>query len=762
MRGGLGRTLLTALLVLAILPLSVVSWYASTRNRLIIQAEITAKLASIAALKEAQISRWVDEQHNRLTILSSSDDFAAIAREGLNTSDSLIAIGEIYNLNALALLTAEGEVTASTDPTLETRDLPLPSDPNATAITLTPPDTQSGDLEIVFVCAPDDSGEGNPAYLAAWYDADQLIHILNQTAELGQTGESYLVTADNTTIPHGYAVDGLPDSEEASNLYENYAGVSVIGTQRDLPALHATLVVEQAQEEAFAGNDAVVAAIITATLIAALAAAVIAAFVTRQITRPIVQLTESTLRLASGDLSERVEVKSRDEIGILAYVFNRMATDLEALYTDLEAKVAQRTQLLQAANYQIQRRAIQMQASLEVGQTITSILDSDRLLEEVARLVRDRFVYSYVAIYTLEEDDCLTLRTSSGSPRPVHGDRVCPADNSAVGRAFREGIPVVETYQQPVSVGPPTEYTRFEAIVPMRMGERSVGVLDVQSTEPEGFDPDDVSVLQNVAYQVTVALENARAYAVERKAAQRLREMDQFKRRFLVNMSHEFRTPLTNIMGFSKLMLKGTEGPLSDQQRQDLEIVHQNGEHLLGLINDLLDISQIEAGLMELQFREINLADLIESVMATTSALVRDKDVELREDVSSDLPTLQGDPARIRQVLLRLLTNAAKFTEKGEITISAQPVDGHVLVSVSDTGYGIRPEDQKRIFNQFEQGTLENGRRPGGAGLGLALSKEFVEMHGGEIWVESRVGEGSTFTFSLPIHPPFESQEESL
>jgi len=296
------------------------------------------------------------------------------------------------------------------------------------------------------------------------------------------------------------------------------------------------------------------------------------------------------------------------------------------------------------------------------------------------------------------------------------------------------------------------------------MGDQIIGVLDILSTDAEDFDADDVSVLQNVANQITIALENARAYAVEREAAERLRELDQSKRRFLAHMSHELRTPLTNIIGFSRLMLKGIDGPLAERQHKDLEIIYHDGQHLLGLINDLLDLSHIEAGLMELEFREVNLADLIQSVMATTSALVRDKDIELRQELAPDLPSVQADEARMREVLLRLLANAARFTEQGTITVRSWSTGEQVVVSVSDTGVGIPAEDRERIFERFEQGSLEHGRRPNGAGLGVALSKEFVEMHGGHIWVESEVGKGSTFTFTLPLpsSPPHVGQESIL
>jgi signal transduction histidine kinase/HAMP domain-containing protein len=763
MRGGLGRTLLTAFLVLTILPLSIVSWYASSRSRLNIQEEVTEKLISIAALKEAQISRWIDDQEALLTALASSAQLEAAARAAEAgdrgaTRSYLAAAAEAYGLSAVALLTNSGQANAASEPALEERAFSVQSFGQTELLVAS--EEPGGDLELILLYSLEETLGQNWHYLSAWPDSSRLTRILEETAGLGQTGVAYLVTPAGMALPQGIAVDSpivaaALTGSVGEGLYENYAGEPVIGVRHWLPALGMALFVEQSQEEAFARNDTVTTAVIMAALMAALAAAIIAAFVTRHITRPIVQLTESTLHIASGDLSQRVRVASRDEIGILAFVFNRMTSDLEALYNDLEKKVAQRTHLLQQANYQIQRRAIQTQASVEVGQAITSILHPDRLLDEVVHLVRDRFVYSYVAVYTVsdKDDQFLTRRASAGWAMPFHGEWISADSGNLIGSAFRDGAPVVEVAPHPVLVGPPAQYTRFEAVLPLRMGSQTLGVLDVQSTEPEGFDSDDISILQNVAHQVTIALENARAYEVERKAAQRLREMDQFKRRFLTNMSHELRTPLTNVLGFSRLMLKQRDVSLSEQQREDLQIIHNNGQHLLGLINDLLDVSQIEAGLMELQFKEFNLADLIHSVMATASALVRDKDVVLREVVSPDLPSLQADPSRIRQTLLHLLANAAKFTDEGEIVVHAWSDNGNVLVSISDTGVGIAPEDQERIFERFEQGILENGRRPEGAGLGLALCKEFVEMHGGRIRLESEVGKGSTFVLSLPVRP---------
>jgi signal transduction histidine kinase len=789
MRGGLGRTLLTAFLILAIVPLSTISWYATQRERRDIQSEVTAKLSSAAAMMEAQVRQWVEVRIADLALLAalpatresttalvSADHSRRDATDASTARDLLCAqlhalLAQDSAFRRLAVLDSEGWVLVSTDPQTESSSADEPS-PTRQKVTLDPeqtsvlrcmtidPASDAGMVVIQRIAGPDD---GTLGLVAGWLNMGDLVQTMETVNGLGETGEIYLVDSSGTALPQGQTVasSGIRAALSGVNsegLQENYAGVPVIGVYRWMPDLELALVAEQAQEEAFAATDTVTAAVVGATLVVALVTAVIAAVVTRQITRPIVQLTESALRIAGGDMEQRVPVTSRDEIGILAYVFNRMATELKTLYDDLEEKVAQRTALLQKANYHIQRRAIQLATTVEVSQAATSILEPDQLLREVVLLVHDRFAYPYVGIYLLDDEgkQALLQEEKGGSEEmvAVKARPVPIEDRSAVGQAALTGKPaIVRQGDERSQAALWSPYIRAEAALPLRMGDQIIGVLDILSTDHDDFDADDVSVLQNVANQITIALENARAYAVERKAAKRLRELDRSKRRFLANMSHELRTPLTNILGFSRLMLKGIDGPLTGQLQNDIEIIYHNSQHLLGLINDLLDISHIEAGLMELEFREVNLAELIHSVMATASALVRDKDTELRQEIAPDLPQVQADAARIRQVLLRLLANAAKFTEHGIITVRSWRADEQVLVSVSDTGVGIPVEDQDRIFGQFEQGRLEDGRRPDGAGLGLALSKEFVEMHGGRIWVESEAGQGSTFTFSLPLRP---------
>ncbi len=231
-------------------------------------------------------------------------------------------------------------------------------------------------------------------------------------------------------------------------------------------------------------------------------------------------------------------------------------------------------------------------------------------------------------------------------------------------------------------------------------------------------------------------------------------------------MSHELRTPLNSIIGFSRVILKGIDGPITDLQQQDLTAIYNSGQHLLGLINDVLDLAKIEAGKMELSFDEINMTDIITSVMSTASGLVKDKSIKLIRNIQGEIPAVRADAIRVRQVLLNLLSNAAKFTDEGEIVVDAsvQPgPTGHaeILISVTDTGPGISPEDQEKLFQAFSQVDNSPTRKTGGTGLGLSISQQLIHMHGGRIGVHSALGKGSTFYFTLPLYRAEEAKVET-
>ncbi len=236
------------------------------------------------------------------------------------------------------------------------------------------------------------------------------------------------------------------------------------------------------------------------------------------------------------------------------------------------------------------------------------------------------------------------------------------------------------------------------------------------------------------------------------QAREAAEEANRLKTQFVANMSHELRTPLNSIINFTRIVMGGYAGPVTEEQVTYLGYVRYAGEHLLGLINDILDLAKIEAGKLEVHVAPLDLHPLLDGVMSTAVGLTRDKALALRKEVPEDLPRVLADEKRVRQILLNLLSNAAKFTEEGSITLRAEVVDHFVRLSVADTGIGIARENFDKVFEEFRQVDERVARRVGGTGLGMPISKKLVEMQGGEMWFESELGVGSTFYFTLPIY----------
>lgn len=295
--------------------------------------------------------------------------------------------------------------------------------------------------------------------------------------------------------------------------------------------------------------------------------------------------------------------------------------------------------------------------------------------------------------------------------------------------------------------------------IPLTARDQVLGVLAIAQTD--GHFSEDMEFAETVGRNLSVALENARLYQDALETTEKLQEMDRLKSQFLANMSHELRTPLNSIIGFSRVILKGIDGPLTDMQRTDLEAVYNSGQHLLELINSILDISKIQAGKMELSFEETDLTEIIRVVMSTAKALVKDKPIDLQQSIPQELPIIRADGRRVRQILTNLVGNAAKFTEEGYIKVVAELAGPEVVMRVIDTGVGIPENKLESIFDEFTQVDGSSTRAVGGTGLGLSITRHFVEMHGGRIWVESVLDEGSTFCVALPIAGPPDYIEEA-
>jgi len=288
--------------------------------------------------------------------------------------------------------------------------------------------------------------------------------------------------------------------------------------------------------------------------------------------------------------------------------------------------------------------------------------------------------------------------------------------------------------------------------VPMLREGVAIGAFSLhRKGEPKPFTDKQIELVTTFADQAVIAIENVRLFNEIEQKSRQLEAASRHKSEFLANMSHELRTPLNAVIGFSEVLGEKMFGELNEKQNEYVDDIHSSGQHLLSLINDILDLSKIEAGRMELELAKFDLPLAVENAITLVRERATRHGVSLHREIDKDLGDFVGDERKIKQVLLNLLSNAVKFTpEGGRIEIKAIPVDGSVQISVSDTGIGITPEDQATIFEEFRQVGTADAQKHEGTGLGLTLAKKFVELHGGRIWVESEVGKGSTFTFTLP------------
>jgi PAS domain S-box-containing protein len=409
----------------------------------------------------------------------------------------------------------------------------------------------------------------------------------------------------------------------------------------------------------------------------------------------------------------------------------------------------------------------------EVGRALTSTLRPEDVLDHMMHILRESFGYIHCAILLVDEDSNeLYVKAGSGySTKDVENLRLKVGNEGITGWVAATGRPlyVPDVQKDPRYVAGMKE-VRSEIALPLKIGEKILGVLNVESTELGAFHERDVRILSSLAAQAAVAIENARLYVeIERKAEEldtacrdletsrqdilkaneRLREIDRLKSEFLATMSHELRTPLTSIIAYSELL---RDRRVNDTKRSEfLEIITEQGNRLLQLITDLLDLSKLECGKMQLNLEQADLNEIILSGVETIKPTAEKKGLEIVTYLAPTLPPAHMDTKRIRQVCWNLLCNAVKFTDSGgKITVFSEDGVEELLVKISDTGIGIKPEDMERIFDRFAQVDSSATRTHGGAGLGLDLVRHFVTLHSGRVWVESEYGRGSTFFFTLP------------
>jgi signal transduction histidine kinase/HAMP domain-containing protein len=470
-----------------------------------------------------------------------------------------------------------------------------------------------------------------------------------------------------------------------------------------------------------------------------------------------VKLMEARLRLiAEGDLSQQVEVPNRDELGGLAAQFNRMARELEVRTRELTRSVEE------------------LKALGEVGRAVSSSLDLELVLNTIVMHAVQLSGANGGLIYEYDE----TMQQFSG----IRGAHRVDEDLAEVIRAtplrLGEGVAgQAAVLHAPVQVSDVLAEGSYDVVrirsvferhgyrsvlaAPLLFEQQIVGVLVVWGREPGRFSREVVDLLQTLATQSVLAIQNARLYRELEARSHELEAASRHKSEFLANMSHELRTPLNAVLGFSEVLAERMFGEVNEKQAEYLQDILSSGRHLLSLINDILDLSKVEAGRLELEPSRFHLPTALENALTLVRERASRHGIALDLRVDPAIGEIVADERKVKQILLNLLSNAVKFTpEGGRVAVAAIPRDGTLEISIRDSGIGIAPEDQVTIFEEFRQVGGDTARKQEGTGLGLTLAKKFVELHGGRIAVQSQVGQGSTFTFTLPTRPGRTSAQE--
>lgn len=442
--------------------------------------------------------------------------------------------------------------------------------------------------------------------------------------------------------------------------------------------------------------------------------------------------------------------------GALVLVIIRHINRLDRLRREsLEAAIKRLQDSEALLEKRVQERTRFLELATTVAKQVASVLELDTLLADIAERTRSVFDLRYVSVFLYDDVSDTVLRSAStGRELKVDSESFSVADTQGIiprAAATRQAI-LLNTVAQPSNAAPAVStLPQAELALPMLVGGQLIGILDLQSGDSDKFTDERIRILTSLADQIAVAVQNASLYSQQVKVAQELRALDTLKSQFLAGMSHELRTPLNAILNFADFLRMEMLGPVSDTQKHFLENISGSGHHLLDLINDVLDIAKIQAGMMNLFVEpDVDLYPEIAAVIAAVDSLVNEGTVTFVKDIDADLPRISGDRRRIRQILLNLLSNAAKFTERGTITFSVKNRGSEIMFAVLDSGPGIPEDDQAVIFEPFRQ--TDAGIKHGtGTGLGLAISRLLAEAHGGKLWVESSPGEGASFFVVIPI-----------
>ncbi|MFZ4813954.1 MAG: ATP-binding protein [Phototrophicaceae bacterium] len=490
-------------------------------------------------------------------------------------------------------------------------------------------------------------------------------------------------------------------------------------------------------------------------------------FITRTVTEPLSRLSLASQEIGSGDLRYQIEyLDRRDEIGRLARALDDMKENLSRSYRELEnwsgtleQRVKSRTRELDIARRDAQASAGELRAVYDESLLVVSAYQLQTILQTLVQRIQTLLEASYAGVWLVSEDRLTQRLVASTNPDKSHIGVTVAIDRGLVGQAIsRQELLVVDDYPNwsgKIDINQSENMHQAMAVPLIFSGEPIGGVIVGRTYDAPFFEVNDQRLLRLFANLVSPAVRNAQLFVQRDEAMLEANRANQVKTRFLASVTHELRTPLNLVINNMDFMKIGAFGDVTPEQIERLDQTIRSAEHLLYLINDLLDVSKIEAGEMELFLQENSLYAILQDVIDNTEVLLEQYNkvgrVQFIQEIDQDIPPFPMDARRIRQVFVNLLSNALKFTQEGSVTLRIQNRRHYIRADVIDTGMGIPDEEKHKLFEAFERTSRAKEEAIEGTGLGLPICKFLVEAHGGELTVESVVGQGTTFSFSLPL-----------
>ena len=734
--------------ILSIVTVLLVAISANVRSREALKKSVIDRLDVATSLKESQVNQWVDNQRRDVNLITQLPDLLVNSetaftkdRESPEFKSSVESLRKFMadiaivkpNIRQISILTNNGITIVSTDKQKEgkyqslgntttyfTRDQSRIIVPNFYISPI------SGKAAMTFAAPLSNKSGDRMGVVAVDLDLQGIDDIIRTGTGLGVSGETYLVGrlstknilisgANNQEVAKDIKSDGIAaaaQGKDGEGLYKNYKNVPVLGSYIWIDNLNLALIAEISQLEAFEPSDRLARDILLIGLSSAGILLTAVYLIARRISQPILAIAEAANQVSGGNLNSQAPVLTEDEIGVLAIAFNQMTSQLKAsgeqlsdYSRTLEQKVEQRTS--------------------EIKAIIDNMVDGLVVVDG-----EDRITQFNPALAGMIGISSKAIAKAKSYAEIFQGEEILNL--------------VTSTRENPKQV-----FTEEFSLPERRIGKAVATSIYREVATSEGSELE-------LNYLGTVIL--IRDVTIEK-------EVDRMKTDFISTVSHELRTPLTSVLGFAKLIQKKLDESIfpliqTDDKKvnrnirqvtENIEIIVSEGMRLTKLINEVLDVAKIEAGKMQWNMNTLMITEVIDRAFSATSALFEQKGLTPIRETESDLPNIYGNKDRLIQVVINLISNAVKFTEQGNVTCRVKQTDKSIVVSVIDQGVGISEPDQPKVFERFKQVGDTLTDKPQGTGLGLPISKEIVEHHGGRIWVESELGKGSTFSFSLPI-----------